>query len=168
MSHAPSGKDDSDLLLEGDVDAIFHPAEPRAFVQRNPNVRRLFTDCRSVEQAYFKKTGIFPIMHAVAIRRELADRSPELAKKLFAAYSQAKALDYEESKKIRWAYNSLPWYGQEFDETARLMGDNFYSYGLDKNNRKAMRAACHYLHRQGLANRELTIEELYLSTRHKS
>ena len=164
ITMAPEGKDESDLLLSGDVDAIFHPAEPRAFVERHPKVRRLFSDCRSVEQAYFKKTGIFPIMHVISIRKDLA-QDTELVKHVFDAYSRAKQLDYQESRRIRWAYSSLPWFGQEFDETAELMGENFYSYGLGLN-RKAMQAACRYLYQQGLAKRELTVEELFIDSSH--
>ena len=163
LTKAPDGISESDLLLSGEVDAIFHPAEPQAFVDRHPKVRRLFPDCRSVEQAYFKKTGIFPIMHAVAIRRDLVEREPSLAKTVFDAYSRAKQLDYQESKRIRWAYSSLPWFGQEFDETVELMGDNFYSYGIE-DNRDAIRAACRYLYRQGLAKREMTVEELFVTS----
>ncbi len=85
---APDGMDDSDLLLNGSVDAIFHPAEPRAFAERDPKIRRLFTNPREVESEYFKKTGIFPIMHVVAIRRDLSNQRPWLAPAIFNAYSQ--------------------------------------------------------------------------------
>lgn len=160
VTYAPEDKDESDLLLAGDVDAIFHPAEPQAFVDRHPKVKRLFSDVRAVESAYFKRTGIFPIMHVVAIRRELVTSHPELPKAVFQAFCQARDLDYEEIRRIRWAYSSLPWYGQEFDRTRELMGENFYSYGI-RNNRKALEAALRYLHQQGLAKRELTIGELF-------
>ncbi len=163
LTKAPAGKDESDLLLSGEVDAIFHPAEPQAFIDRHPKVRRLFSDCRSVERAYFKKTGIFPIMHAVAIRRDLAESEPGITKTVFDAYSRAKQLDYQESRRIRWAYSSLPWFGQEFDETVELMGDNFYSYGVEAN-RGALQAVCRYLYRQRLAKRELTVEELFVES----
>ena len=124
------------------------------------DVARLFADPRQVEQAYFKKTGIFPIMHIVAIRRDLAKSNPELPKAVFEAYYKAKWHDFNEMKRICWAYSSLPWYGQEFNETRELMGDNFYSYGI-KANRKAIEAACRYLFTQGLAKRKMTIEELF-------
>ncbi|WP_310821337.1 ABC transporter substrate-binding protein [Stratiformator vulcanicus] len=163
VEKAPAGKDESDLLLEGAVDAIFHPAEPRAYVKRHPKVRRLFGDCRAVEQRYFKKTGIYPIMHLVAIRRELAEQQPWLPKAIFNAYCKSKQLDYEESRRIRWAYSSLPWYGQEFNETVEFMGPNFYSYGIPKN-RKALETVFRYLHKQGLAERELKIEEVFLES----
>jgi 4,5-dihydroxyphthalate decarboxylase len=160
MTRAPDGKDDSALLLEGAVDAIFHPAEPQAYVDRHPKVDRLFSDPRKVERAYFKKTGIFPIMHLVAIRSELAKAEPWLPKAVFEAYSSAKQLDYDEMRRIRWAYSALPWHGQEFNETRDLMGENFYSYGI-KQNRKALETVFRYLHQQGLAKRELTIKELF-------
>lgn len=160
ITNAPTGKDDSDLLLEGKVDALFHPAEPQAYVDRHPLVDRLFRDHRQVERDYFAKTGIFPIMHLVAIRRELAEAEPWLRKAVFEAYSQAKQLDYDEMRRIRWAYSSLPWYGQEFNETRELMGENFYSYGI-KDNSDALNTAFRYLHDQGLAERLLTISEVF-------
>ena len=160
VTKAPKGKDESALLLEGKVDAIFHAAEPKAYVDRHPKVARLFSDVRQVERAYFKKTGIFPIMHLVAIRRKLVKAKPWLRKAVFQAYSQAKQLDYEEMRKIRWAYSSLPWYGQELNETVELMGKNFYSYGIEQNQ-KTLEAAFRYLHQQGLAKRELKVKELF-------
>ena len=85
----PRGKDESDLLLDGDVDALFHAIEPRAFAEGHPNVKRLFVDPRATERAYFKKTGIFPIMHAVAIRNDVIDAFPWLPEAVFLAYSRA-------------------------------------------------------------------------------
>lgn len=158
---APNGMDESDLLLSGEVDAIFHPAEPRAFVERNPKVRRLFSYPAAVERAYFKKTGIFPIMHLVAIRSDLVKEKPDLPKAIFDAYVQAKQRDYLEMRRIRWAYSSLPWFGQAHDETVAVMGENFYTYGIPEN-RKALETVFRYLDEQGLAERRLTVEELFV------
>lgn len=156
----PPGMDESDLLAKGEVDACFHAAEPRAYVQGDPNVGRLFADPRSVEQSWYKKTGVFPIMHAVAIRRSLLEKEPWLAQAVFDAYSEAKQEDYEFMGKIGWAFSSLPWYAVELDETRRLMGKNFYSYGIEPN-RKTLETICRYSHDQGLASRELKISELF-------
>ena len=160
ISDGPAGMDESDLLVSGKVDALFHAAEPRAFVEGHPKVARLFPDPRTVERAYYKKTGIFPIMHAVAIKKAVLKENPWLSAAIFKAYSQAKQMSYEHMAKAAWIYDMLPWYGQELEETQALMGDNFYSYGI-KPNRKALEALFRYSHRQGLANRELTIEELF-------
>jgi 4,5-dihydroxyphthalate decarboxylase len=160
ISVGPEGMDESDLLESGDVDALFHAGEPRAFIEGHPKVARLFPDYRSVERAYFARTGIFPIMHAVAIKRDVVQQNPWLAEAVFNAYSQAKQMSYEYMAKDAWLFGSLPWFAQEFEETRALMGENFYSYGIAPN-RKTLEALFRYSHQQGLSSRELTIEELF-------
>ena len=163
MTQGPPGLDESELLVEGEVDALFHAAVPRAFVEGHPKVARLFEDSRAVEQAYYRKTGILPIMHAVAIRRSLLDQHPELAEAIFNAYCQAKTLAYRQMAGLGWAADMLPWYGQELEATTALMGQNFYSYGLPEN-RKALETLFRYSFEQGLSSRRLTVEELFHPT----
>jgi len=160
ISMGPAGKDESDLLESGEVDALFHAGEPRAYIEGHPMVGRLFPDYRSTERAYFSKTGIFPIMHAVAIKRSLAEQDPWLIEAVFKAYSESKQMAFDYMAKLAWLKDSLPWFGQEFDETRALMGDNYYSYGIGPN-RKTLEALFRYSHQQGLCSRELTIEELF-------
>ena len=160
ITMGPAGKDESDLLESGEVDALFHAAEPRAYIEGHSKVARLFPDYRTVERAYHRKTGIFPIMYSVAIKKELLKKNPWLAKAVFDAYSRAKQVSYDQMAKVAWIYDMLPWYGQEFDETRALMGDNYYSYGIGPN-RKTLEALFRYSHQQGLASRELKIEELF-------
>ena len=154
------GKDESELLLSGEVDALFHAAEPKAFVEGNPDVIRLFPDSKKVEQEYYNKTGIFPIMHAVAIKTELIEKHPWLPKAVFEAYSKAKSLHYIQLSKIGWAYSSLPWFAQEFEETKKLLGDNYWPYGIEPN-RKALETLFRYSYDQGLASKLLTPEDLF-------
>lgn len=156
----PAGLDESELLASGEVDALFHAAVPRAFVDGHDKVARLFADSRATEQAYFQKTGIFPIMHAVAVRKTLLDDNPWLAGALFRAYSQSKALAYQQMTGIGWAADMLPWYGQELEQTRVIMGDNFYSYGLQSNT-LALNTLFRYSHEQDLASRLLTVDELF-------
>ena len=151
VSRGPEGKDESDLLEAGDVDALLHAAEPRAYVQGHPKVARLFGDYRRTEQAYYSKTGIFPIMHAVAIRNDVASAHPWLPKAVFVAYSKAKKSMYGELKKMGWATISLPWIGQEIEETRKLMGENYWPYGIEPN-RKALETLFRYSHEQGLCD----------------
>jgi len=160
MRFGPAGKDESQLLVDGDVDALFHAAQPQAFIDGNPNVARLFSDSRATEQDYYRRTGIFPIMHAVAVRRRLLDADNTLAAKLFNAYSTAKQRAYTANLRLGWASNMLPWYSQELEATRELMGRNFYSYGMPEN-RKTLDALFRYSHEQGLASRRLTVEELF-------
>ncbi len=157
---APAHEDESTLLLSGQVDAILHPAEPRVYQERNPMVKRLFEDHRTVEQDYYRRTGIFPIMHTVAIRRDVAKQNPWLPKAVFEAYSRAKSMDYEQMQNWGWVKNSLPWYGQEFNETRDLMGKNFYPYGL-KASAASYDAAFRYTFEQGLAKRRVSLEEMF-------
>jgi 4,5-dihydroxyphthalate decarboxylase len=129
-------------------------------VEGHPKVARLFPDFRKTERAYFAKTGIFPIMHAVAIRKNIIEHNPWLPKAVFNAYSQAKQLMYDHLKKHAWYMTSLPWIGQEIEETRTLMGENFWPYGIVPN-RKALETLFQYSYEQGLASRKLTIEELF-------
>lgn len=156
----PAGFDESELLESGDVDALFHAALPKAFIEGHAKVGRLFTDSRSVEQEYFKKTGIYPIMHVVAVRESLLDSHPWLAEALFRAYSDAKSLAYRKMTSIGWGADMLPWYAQEMEATQALMGKNFYSYGLE-GNEKTLDNLFRYSHEQGLSSRRLTIDELF-------
>jgi len=159
VSTGPEGKDESDLLVDGDVDALFHAAEPRAFVERHPKVRRLFADPRQVERDYYAKTGIFPMMHAVAIRNDLVEQLPWLPKAVFDAYSESKALTYADMRD-KWFLRTLPWFAQELEATENLMGENFAPYGVEVN-RKAIDTLLRYLHEQKLASRRLKIEEIF-------
>lgn len=160
VSMGTAGKDESDLLLSGEVDALFHAAEPVAYVRGNPLVKRLFDDARATERAYYSKTGIFPIMHAVAIKTELIEKYPWLPKAVFEAYSQAKTQHYMQLDKVGWAYSSLPWFAQEYEETKKLMGNNFWPYGIE-DNRKTLETLFRYSYEQGLSSKLLTIEELF-------
>ena len=160
VSKGPEGKDESDLLESGEIDALFHAAEPRAYIEGHPKVARLFPDFRRTERAYFEKSGIVPIMHAVAIRNSIIEQNPWLPKAVFDAYSKAKKLMYDHLQKMGWAAISLPWVAQEIEETRALMGENFWPYGI-KPNRKALETLFRYSYEQGLASRKLTIEELF-------
>ncbi len=160
ISAGPKGKDESELLVDGDVDALFHPNEPKAYHDGNPIVARLFADSRKTEQAYFAKTGIFPIMHTVAVRNDVIQSHPWLPKAVFDGYSQAKQLAYDTIRTTAMYFTSLPWIAQEAEETRKLMGDNYWPYAIDPN-RKALTALLQYSHEQGLAKRKLKIEDLF-------
>ena len=160
-SVGPAGKDESDLLESGEVDALFHAAEPRAYMQGHPDIARIFPDSRATEQAYFSNTGIFPIMHSVAIKKDVLEENPWLAEAVFNAYSQAKQKTYEYLTKAAWYKTSLPWVSQDLEDTRKIMGKNFWTYGMNEPNRKTLDTMFRYSYEQGLCNRKLTVEELY-------
>ena len=113
-----------------------------------------------MEQAFFERTGIFPIMHALAVRRSLLDERPSLAAAVFKAYEQAKLRSFARMAKWNWVADGLPWYGQELAETTALMGRDFYPYGIE-GSRASLQALFRYSHEQGLTPSLLTIEDLF-------
>ena len=137
LETGPPGMDESELILGGKCDALITAITPRAVAEGNPAIQTLFADPKATEQAYFKKTGIFPIMHAVAIRKTLARQHPWLVEAVFDAYSQSKQQSYRYMEREAWFRDSLPWYAPELASTRALMGENFYSYGIGPN-RKAL------------------------------
>jgi 4,5-dihydroxyphthalate decarboxylase len=164
VSRGPGGVDESDLLAEGHVDALFHAAKPRAVVEGHPDVGTLFPDPRATEQDYYARTGIFPIMHAVAIQRAALEEHPWLAKAVFDGYAKAKRLTYAQMAGVRSLLDTLPWYAEELEATRTLMGPDFYSYGMTKANRKTLETFFRYSHQQGFTERQLTIEDLFEPT----
>jgi 4,5-dihydroxyphthalate decarboxylase len=160
IHQGPPGKDESDLLVSGEVDAVFHASEPRAYVERHPIVDRLFTNYRQVERDYFTATGIFPIMHAVAVKDEVIEANPWFPEAVFKAYAKAKQMNQQMLQNLGWAMVSLPWAGAEFEETRELMGDNYWPYGIEPN-RKTLETLFRYSHEQGLASSELTVDKVF-------
>ena len=159
VSVGPEGKDESDMLVDGDVDALFHAAEPRAFTEGHPKIKRLFPNPRETERDYFSRTGIFPIMHAVAMRNDIIDKHPWLPEAVFTAYAQAKQARYKEMR-MGWVLGTLPWYGQELEETRAVMGENFWPYGIEANL-ETLNALFQYSREQRLAKKRLSVEELF-------
>lgn len=163
LSYGSPGKDESELLLSGEVDALFHAVQPKAFIEGDPRISRLFIDSKKVEQDYFTKTGIFPIMHAVAVKKELLENNSWLSQSLFDAYSESKSANYKFMTKLGWAFDTLPWYGQQHEEVKKLMGVNFWPYGIEAN-RKTLETIFRYCYDQGLIKQKVTIEDLFHSS----
>jgi 4,5-dihydroxyphthalate decarboxylase len=150
----------SALLADGRLDAVMSARVPSCFAAGHPQVRRLFPDYRTAEQDYYRRTGIFPIMHAVGIKRELLARQPWLAASVYKAFLQAKRLADAEFAEITALKIGLPWVAYEYDTTRAVMGSDFWSYGID-GNRKTLEAMARYSHEQGLAVRLLSVEEMF-------
>ena len=152
----------SAMLAEGKLDALVSPRTPSCFVRNAPNVARLFPDFRGAERAYFGKTGLFPIMHVVAVRESLLTAHPWLASSIFAAFKQAKEMAIRELEEIGVMMVTMPWLAAELADVRALMGEDFWPYGIEKN-RKALDAALRYSHSQGLSARKLALEEAFVS-----
>jgi len=160
---APIGESEtlSAMLAEGKLDALLSPRAPSCFVRKTPGIARLFPDYRAAERAYFAKTGLFPIMHVLAVREALLEKHPWLASSLFGAFKQAKDMAIRELEEIGVMMATMPWLTAELAETRALMGEDFWPYGLAKN-RKPLDAALRYSWSQGLSARKLSIEEAFV------
>ena len=160
LVQGPPGIDESELLLTGGCDALITAITPRAFLEGNPKIKRLFPDFRAAERDYFKKTGVFPIMHVVAIRTGAIEADPGLPKAVFQMYSQAKQVAYANLETTTSLKVTLPWVTQEFEDTRELMGENFWPYGIEAN-RKELALVMRYTHEQGLVRDRRKFEELF-------
>ena len=153
----PAGRNLGDMVAAGELDAFVGARRPTAFGER---VRRLFPDFRRVERAYYEKTGIFPIMHTLVLKEELARQHPWLPRSLYDAFVEAKRLAYQRLQFTAALPVSLPWLVAEAEETRALMGDDPFPYGVARN-RKTLETLAGYTYRQGLAPRRLKVKEMF-------
>lgn len=150
----------SDLLREGDLDAMVAYKPPPAFIEGAPGVGRLFEDYASIEMDYGRRTGLFPIMHLIGVRRELLFEQPELAVKICAAFDASRRYSFDLLAESQALYTMLPWGAHGAEHAKGLLGSDFWAYGLEPN-RRAIEALCRYSFTQGIAPRQLEPEELF-------
>jgi 4,5-dihydroxyphthalate decarboxylase len=150
----------NDMLVDGQIDALIGARKPAAF-GRDPRVQRLFPDYREREQDYYRKTGIFPIMHTVVIKEELYREHPWIAESLYKAFVQSKeicAAAMRFSSALRYM---LPWLHADLEELSEIFGPDPWPYGLEAN-RHVLTTLVQYLVEQRLLRRTLPLEELFV------
>jgi 4,5-dihydroxyphthalate decarboxylase len=150
----------SAMLAEGKLDGVMSARRPSCFVNGHPQVRRLFPDYRAAERDYYRRTGIFPIMHALGIRRDIYESNRWLAASLYKAFLKAKRMADAEFAETTALKIGLPWVTAEYEATIEVMGAEFWSYGLEPN-RKTLSTMARYSYEQGLAVRLLGVEEMF-------
>jgi 4,5-dihydroxyphthalate decarboxylase len=159
----PAEKSLDDMLAEGELDAMISPTFPKPFLKGDKRVARLFLNYKEVEIDYFRRTGIFPIMHVTVIRRETLDKHPWVAASLVRAFEKAKQIAYERVRNPRVV--PLAWFAAAWDEQIELLGSDPWAYGLRAAaNRKNLGTAVRYTHEQGLIGREIPLAELFVDT----
>jgi 4,5-dihydroxyphthalate decarboxylase len=185
----PVGKTLAGMLAEGELDVVFSARPPSCFVQppRYPagstgvppalsfldaggtpalrqeagdGVVRLFPDYRAAEQAYYRKAGVYPLMHAVGIRNSLLAQHPWIAASVFKAFAKAKELAVADFAKLSAFAVTLPWIEAEYRATQAVLGEDIWPYGVAAN-RKAIETLCRYLHEQGFTRRRMGVDELF-------
>ena len=160
VSSIPEGKTLSGMLDSGELDALITPFFPSPFLSGSPNVVRLFPESRSVEEDYYRRTRLFPIMHTVVIQREVYEANPWVAHSLFEAFMEAKRLAYEEIHETDALKITLPWAVSEVEAMRTLMGDDFWPYGV-KANKGHLDTFGQYLVEQGLLPKPPDIADLF-------
>ncbi|MBI4482034.1 MAG: ABC transporter substrate-binding protein [Acidobacteria bacterium] len=156
----PAGKTLSSMLESGELDAFLGARSPSAFTRRPDLIRRLFPSCRQVEADYYRRTGIFPIMHTLVIRQELYEAHPWIARSLYKAFAQAKELCLQRMYDSSALKCALPWLMEEVEQLRSLFGADWWPYGLEPN-RTTLEAFLQFSYEQGLAARHFQPEELF-------
>ncbi len=151
-----------EMLDRGEIDALMGATPPPSFRNRSPNVGRLFPNYKDVELAYFKQTGIFPIMHMVALKREIYERNPWVAASLYKAFVRAKiqGMRHMEFHYGGGLFCSLPWLWSHLEETREQIGADPFMYGVEEN-RSVLEAFLRYSFRQGMITQQLAVEDLF-------
>jgi 4,5-dihydroxyphthalate decarboxylase len=154
-----TGRSLSDLLAAGEIDAILGTSLPVS-IKTSPDVQRLFPDFRAAEQDYYRRTRIFPIMHLVAIRREIYERHPFVAPSLYKALCASKDLALEKMRYLGALRYMLPWLMSDLDEIDEIFGGDPWPYGIEPN-RPTLEAALRYLYDQALIAAPLSVEDIF-------
>jgi 4,5-dihydroxyphthalate decarboxylase len=149
----------SDMLVSGDIDAAFTAHPPNSFINGHPNVRRLFENFVEMEKVYIRETGVFPIMHIIAIKKELLDRNPWVAMNLFKAFEEAKNRSLQRALFVGSRF-PIPWSYEYARQAQELIGKDFWPYGIEAN-RVTLDAFLKFAFEQGVCHRRLKAEELF-------
>jgi 4,5-dihydroxyphthalate decarboxylase len=163
VEQAGKGVDLGEMLERGEIDALISADIPKCLLEKSPKVGRLFEDYESVERDYYRRTGIFPIMHAVVVKRELALEQPEVVKAVYKGFCEAKDQMAEQLVKGMTFNNMtvmIPWLTKRIEQDRDLLGEDWWPYGI-KANRSALDVVLRYHHEQGITDRHFKIEDVF-------
>lgn len=150
----------SQMLLDGEIDALYTARTPSSFKAGGGIVRRLFPNYGEVERHYFRQTGIFPIMHVIVIRREVYEANRWIAQSLYKAFLEAQRRSYEDLRENVVLKTMLPWLNSNVDEARDLMGEDFWPYGVERTQ-TTLSTLLRYSREQGLTSSEMAPQDLF-------
>ena len=150
----------TELLLSEALDAVISARPPQHFLDGKPEIVRLIPDYRAAEEEYWRETGIFPIMHTIAIRAEVQRRNPWVAMNLLKAFEEAKRRSIERALDMSSPRFPIPWCFEYTARSREIFGDDYWPYGIEPN-RKTLEAFLEYAYEQGVCHRRLKAEELF-------
>ncbi|MGB9113127.1 MAG: hypothetical protein WCF24_10425 [Acidimicrobiales bacterium] len=149
-----------DTLLSGEVDVLLSPRIPPSFDRRDARIARLFPDHVERSVDYYRRTGIFPIMHVLTIREEILEREPWVAESLYAAFEEAKRIGYQRASDPR--LNPLAFFEAAWEQQRDLLGDDPWEYGLSDANRLNLETILRYTREQGRITDQPSLSELFI------
>ncbi len=166
IENAPEGRTISDLIDKGEIDGFMAPRPP--FLKReNPNVGWLYPDPVAAAKDYYKRTGVFPIMHLAGVRRTLVEKHPWLPVAVMKAFEQSKKIAMDALADTSATKVTLPFIEESVKAARELMGEDYWAYGLEAN-RKTLETFLRHHHAQGLSSRLVKPEELFHPSTHET
>jgi 4,5-dihydroxyphthalate decarboxylase len=160
MENAAADTTISDMLDRGEIDAFIAPRPPSGAAAANPDVGWLFDDPTAVAKDYYRRTGVFPIMHVVGIRKELAAQHPWLPAAVLKAFDKSKAAALHKLSDTSATKVTLPFVEEQLKAARETMGADYWSYGVEANRRTLETFVRHH-HAQGLSSRLVGVDELF-------
>ncbi|MDF3887238.1 ABC transporter substrate-binding protein [Cupriavidus basilensis] len=164
---APEGRTISDMLDRGEIDGFIAPRPPGATALRNENIAWLFDDPTAEAKDYFRRTGVFPIMHVVGVRKTLAQAHPWLPGAVFKAFSQSKDRALEQLSDTSATKVTMPFVEEMLKAARETLGEDYWSYGVQANSRTLETFVRHH-HGQGLSERLVPVEDIFHPSTYES
>jgi 4,5-dihydroxyphthalate decarboxylase len=158
----PSGRSLSDLIEARVVDATLGTSLPES-IRTNPDVMRLFPNYVEMERDYYKRTGIYPVMHLVAIKKDIYERYPFVATSLYDAFVESKKIALKHMFNLRALRYMTPFLMRDIDEIYEIFNGDPWPYGVEKN-RKTLEALVTYLVDQHLIAAPVKVDDLFVPT----
>jgi 4,5-dihydroxyphthalate decarboxylase len=149
------------MIAEGELDVLLHSSLIKPLVDRDPRVARLFPDFKQEEVNYYKKTGMFPIMHVLGIKQEVVAEHPWVPINMYHAFNEAKAIAMARMENPRIV--PLAWYREAWEEQEEILGTDPWQYGLGEQNRKNFELMVQFAHEQGFTKRRMDLDELFVA-----
>ena len=157
-----AGQSVEKMLVDGELDALIHPEIIQPILDKDKRVTRLFPNYRELEIEYFKRTGIFPIMHTTAIKQQIVEKYPWVPINLMNAFERSKQVAYKRMENPRIV--PLAWFRHFLEEQEELLGTDPWMYGLGEANQKTLATLMQYSQEQGLIGRNMGLDELFINT----
>ena len=148
------------MLINGDVDAIMSAHPPQEYEKGHPNLTRLFPDYQKAEEEYYLRTKVFPIMHIIAIRKDVIEKNPWVSQNLFTAFEKAKNRAVYRAMEMTASRYPIPWGADIAEKRHKIFGNDFFPYGIE-NNRHTLEAFLKWTYEQGVAQKHLKVEDLF-------